>query len=305
MSSLFLTFLNPNFLFFAPILAYDILKEKYQASLVILILPLIKHYKHISSITVIQLFILLAVAYIIKNLTCKFTILQRNYFKLRDEAIELSNDLKYKNNELLEKQDYEITMATLNERNRIAGEIHDNIGHLLSSAILQIGALMTISKDSYIKENLTQIKNTLSTGMDSIRNSIHNIHEKSINLQMKLEELVQNFTFCSAFLEYHIDTDLTLKAKYSVLFIVKEAFSNTMKHSNASQLHLTLREHPSFYQLILMDNGSKINPYINSKDGMGVNNIFKRVEELNGHMNITTENGFKIFISFPKGGSKS
>jgi signal transduction histidine kinase len=41
----------------------------------------------------------------------------------------------------MEKQDYEIYLATLRERNRIAREIHDNVGHMLSRSILQIGAL--------------------------------------------------------------------------------------------------------------------------------------------------------------------
>lgn len=49
----------------------------------------------------------------------------------------------------IKNQDYEINLATLNERNRISKEIHDHIGHLLSRAILQVGALLTISKENH------------------------------------------------------------------------------------------------------------------------------------------------------------
>ena len=45
--------------------------------------------------------------------------------------------LTQKNKDLLEKQDYEIHVATLKERNRIAREIHDNVGHMLSRSLLQ------------------------------------------------------------------------------------------------------------------------------------------------------------------------
>ena len=54
--------------------------------------------------------------------------------------------MEQKNKELLEKQDYEIQVATLNERNRIAREIHDSVGHLLSRSILQLGALKAVHR---------------------------------------------------------------------------------------------------------------------------------------------------------------
>ena len=52
--------------------------------------------------------------------------------------------LSEKNKNLLIQQEQEVRIATLNERNRIAREIHDNVGHLLSSALLQIGAIQAI-----------------------------------------------------------------------------------------------------------------------------------------------------------------
>lgn len=52
---------------------------------------------------------------------------------MRDTTKEIAMQLKQQNRDLMEKQDYEINIATLNERNRIAREIHDNVGHLLSA----------------------------------------------------------------------------------------------------------------------------------------------------------------------------
>lgn len=300
----FLSVLQINFFYFIPLLLYDIFKEKYELAFFISLIPFLYQYQHISIMEMVQLLVLIAVSYIIKSHTHNLTVLEKKHIELRDETTELSEALRHKNTELLEKQDYEITMATLNERNRISGEIHDNIGHLLSSAILQIGALMTITKEALIKENLKQLKNTLSDGMNSIRNSIHDIHEKSINLEVQLENLTHNFSFCPASLEYEIDNDLPLKAKYAVMFIVKEALSNIIKHSNATKVQITLMEHPGFYQLIIIDNGSKIHSPISSSDkGMGLNNIRKRISELDGLINISIDYGYRIFISFPKGES--
>ncbi len=66
---------------------------------------------------------------------------------MRDTDTELKLVMEQRNRELLEKQDNEIYLATLRERNRIAREIHDNVGHMLSRSILQVGALATICKE--------------------------------------------------------------------------------------------------------------------------------------------------------------
>ena len=80
--------------------------------------------------------------------------------------------------------------------------------------------------------------------------------------------------------------------------MVKESLSNVMKHSNASEVSVTIVEHPAIYQLIIKDNGTK-GSYDRNK-GIGIQNIEDRVNALDGNMHISTENGFRIFISIPK-----
>ena len=58
-------------------------------------------------------------------------------------------------------QDYEIYLATLKERNRIAREIHDNVGHMLTRSILQLGALSVINKDETVGEAINDLSGTL------------------------------------------------------------------------------------------------------------------------------------------------
>lgn len=59
-----------------------------------------------------------------------------------------------------------------------------------------------------------------------------------------------------------------------------------------------MQEHPAFYQLIVEDNGTDI--HISSEKGMGLFSMRERIEKLNGIINISSEKGFKIFISVPK-----
>jgi signal transduction histidine kinase len=210
----------------------------------------------------------------------------------------MSLKLKKKNHDLMEKQDYEINLATLNERNRIAMEIHDNVGHLLSRCLLQLGAVMAVNKDYRIKEGLSSIKDTLSQAMTSIRNSVHNLHDDAIDLYSQISGLVAEFDFCPATLDYELDDDIDIKLKYCFIAIVKEALSNIIAHSNATEVRIILHEHPALYQLIIEDNGSS--GEYKPDNGIGLRNISDRVNSFNGNININTENGFRIFISIPK-----
>ena len=85
-------------------------------------------------------------------------------------------------------QDYEIYLATLKERNRIAREIHDNVGHMLTRSILQLGALSVINKDETVGEAINDLSGTLNTAMTSIRSSVHDLHDDSIALKPRSEE---------------------------------------------------------------------------------------------------------------------
>lgn len=236
--------------------------------------------------------------YYLKYRTNKQEKLKQEYIKYRDTSKEFSIELEQKNKELLEKQDYEINIATLNERNRIAMEIHDNVGHLLSSSILQIGAILATTQDNTLTKNLETVNHTLSTAMDSIRNSVHNIHNDALQLTPQIQSIVDQFTFCEISLDNTITNNPNSKITYCFISIVKEALANIMKHSNADMVSITLREHPKLYQLKIQDNGSSV--ISDFDNGIGIKNMEHRVSSLNGNLTIHPQNGFTIFISIPK-----
>jgi signal transduction histidine kinase len=253
---------------------------------------------YISINNIAVLIVLSFMGMLLKQKTTQYNFTQSSYIYQRDNLTEKSIALEHKIIELSEKQNNEISVATLNERNRIAREIHDNVGHLLSSSILQIAAVIATTKDENTKHSLKIVKSTLNDGMDSIRDSVHNLRDNSIDLFIQLKEIVDSFTFCNAILNYELSSILNVKAKYAVISIVKEALSNVIKHSNATELSVSLYEHPKLIQLIVLDNGSMSNDIYNN--GMGIESIRQRVSSLNGILNINNSNGFRIFISFNK-----
>lgn len=288
----------PELTAFLPLIAFDMVFCKYQYINLFALIPLIyfilSNSASTASITIVTLILSVLARYRLEL----FYRLHSKHIMLHDEATEISIQLKRQNQNIIEKQDTELTLATLNERNRIAREIHDNVGHLLSRAILQSGALLAVNKNERLEENLQTLNNTLTQAMNSIRMSVHDLYDESLDLNILIEEILKNFTFC----ELHYDCSLTgnpgKRLKYTFVAIIREALSNIIKHSNATHASIIFREHPAFYQLIIRDNGN-VKSYC-TDEGLGLNNITDRVLSFGGIINIKNENGFEIFISIPK-----
>lgn len=287
-----------DFIYFIPLICYDIFSKQFKWYFLIPFIPVILNFSKLTFTFQVIIVSFIGVTWLMKYRTTSLEDLKKEYSSLRDTSTEFSMALKNKNKELLEKQDYEINIATLKERNRIAREIHDTVGHLLSSSILQIGALISTSKDEIIKDNLEIIKSTLSQGMDSIRCSIHDMHDEYVDLENEIKSIVNNFNFCNISFNYDIQNNPNKKIKFCFISIIKEALSNIIKHSDATQVNITLREHPALYQLVISDNGNKKNA--ENTDGIGIKNMIDRVNSLNGIININNQNGYFIFISIPK-----
>lgn len=256
--------------------------------------------------------------------------LRQDFMKLRDDSTEKNLLLEEKNHMLVEKQNYEIYTATLKERNRIAREIHDNVGHLLSRSILITGAAKAVSSSEAVSPLLDSLDISLNQAMTSIRTSVHDLHDESVNLRESVEGLISEFQFCPVSLDYDMGLEIPREIKYCFISIVKEALSNMVRHSNATGAHIVMREHPALYQLCIEDNG-KIpgsscisqsfsenrtsdsflgNPrhlqntgwydFSTQNRGMGLSNIHDRLAPLHGTVQITTDHGFRIFITIPK-----
>ncbi len=305
-----LCFFFPSLIIYVPLVMYDIFNTKYKYALGVLPFIFIYHYNYYTALVVSFTAAFLIISNLLKYKTDRLKSLRSEYNDLRDSSAKMSQLLEEKNQSLLQNQDYEINLATLNERNRISKELHDSIGHLLSRSLLQVGALLTISKDETSQDGLSLLKESLSDGMDQIRNSIHNMYDDSIDLYIQIEHLVKNFSFCPITYDYDIKNQPSIQLKHSFIAITKECLSNIMRHSKATKISILLREHPAMYQLIIQDNGmideqtkkTLSKAYENQvfDEGMGLRNIVDRVKGFGGNINVTLDNGYKLFISIPK-----
>ena len=224
--------------------------------------------------------------------------------RVRDDDAEVNTRLRLQNNELLNARDTEIHNAQLAERNRIAREIHDNVGHMLSRALLQMGALLSIHKEEPIHSQLEGVRETLDTAMNNIRSSVHDLHDDSIDVKANIIQMAKPLEDSyKVNLDIDISDDMPRNIKYACIGITKECISNIIKHSHNKNVDISLSEHPSFYQLVIYDYGSRDDKTVTitgKNAGMGLENIRSRVESVNGSLNISTTQGFRVFVSIPK-----
>lgn len=286
----------PELIFYLPLLFDAFLFTKIQIIILLCVAPLVANYDFFDKTEYIYLAFIVLSEFQLKGWQYNLSNMKKDYTAKYKDIDSQKEKMKQQIKELTEKQDTECQIATLNERNRIAREIHDSVGHLLSSSILQIAAIMSVTKDENEKEMLKNVKETLTEGMNSVRKSVHDLNNESMNLKLRLISITEAFNFCKIQFNYNFTTDPELRVKYDIIAVVKEALVNVIKHSNATSVKIQLDESLNDYILSIKDNGNK---FVTKESGIGLQNMRERAEGLNGKFLIETDGGFGIIFKIP------
>ena len=228
--------------------------------------------------------------------------------RTRDELQERALALEARNRDLADRQDYEIELATLAERARIAREIHDNVGHQLTRASLQAEALRVVHADEpRIAADFADVKRTVDEALQLVRTSVHALNDNAVDLSVQLDCIVEG-----ARSDGGPQVELEVLAEHApanvancFATVLREALSNAMRHAHAKTITVRCMEHPSFYQLIVTDDGVDATPESSSNvaEGMGLASMRERVEALGGTFTAGPRagaGGWRVFATVPK-----
>ena len=230
----------------------------------------------------------------------RYDSISKQFTALQDSLTErtLQNEVQKRHlqNEALKN----LEAAILAERNRISGALHNSIGHTISAAIVQVNALQYITVQDEVKTNLNMLQHSLEAGLTEIRNCLHNLHNDSFDLQTGIEKLIASST-------QTLHIRLTCKTetmpytlKYDILSVIKECLSNTLKHSGASAMVISILEHPAFYSVSVQDNGTGCSDTKPCVKGIGLTVLSEIAARHNGIIHFYSQDGFKVHITFPK-----
>lgn len=288
----------PPLILYLPVMVYEIIETKYSPVYLILTIPVLLFPLKTEWMSFLFLIPVLAVSVRLKIRALR-QLDQREAQHLLNDQLKFSRSaLSNLKQTQKEQQENEVRLATLNERNRIARDIHDNVGHLLSSALLQAAAISSTACDDQGKSGLSQLKETLNEALDRIRSSVHQLNDIPIDLEAEISRLIGSVPglHCEQHVELNGIPDLTIRR--CLLAIIREALNNVIRHSDATLFSLNLKEHPVFYQLTIRDNGRVES--VENDEGMGLNSIRERVSQLGGQFHIDSGDGFSLFVTLPK-----
>lgn len=189
----------------------------------------------------------------------------------------------------------------LRERNRIARDIHDNAGHKLAGSIIQIRAARKLMDSDPLrtKNMLDEGINHLSSAMDLLRETVHNLKPvKGIGLD-EINEMIGDFKFCD--IEFSTMGDFNDEEPFLMSILarnLKESLTNVSKHSDAKKVTVRIETNPRYLRMTVKDNGSK--NVENVKEGLGLSGMRERLKNVGGTFSYGFSDGFVQASFIPK-----
>lgn len=307
----------PSFMPFAPLAFYDIARRVHRervwpalgvATIFAFVLAADFRAGMLPARALLMTAILSVAATLLSLRTAQLEHEQQRMRRTRDELQERALALEARNRDLADRQDYEVELATLAERARIAREIHDNVGHQLTRASLQTEALRVVHADEPgVAADFADVKRTVDEALQLVRTSVHALNDNAVDLSVQLERIVEGARSDGGpQIELEVMTEHA-PANVANCFaaVLREALSNTMRHACAHAVTVRCMEHPSFYQLIVTDDSAG-GVQANSRgaaEGMGLSSMRERIEALGGTFTAGPRagaGGWRVFATVPK-----
>ena len=186
------------------------------------------------------------------------------------------------------------------ERNRLAQDLHDGLGGLLSGVKLQLGAMkgnLILSEEMGKTFNNALYK--LDESISEMRRVAHNMMPEALmklGLQQALQDYCDSLSESQPFAlncEFHgLEKRMEPATEIVVYRIVQELLNNTVKHSGATTILAQVIRNDNSLSITVEDNGKGFNTDVATIDrGMGLKNIQSRVDYLKGQIDIKSAEG--------------
>ncbi|MDJ1170183.1 sensor histidine kinase [Roseofilum sp. BLCC_M154] len=188
--------------------------------------------------------------------------------------------------------------AALQERNRIAREIHDSVGHYLTAQSIQLeNAAVFLAQDPPKAQGYVQEAQRLGKeALKDVRHSVSALRAdplKGKTLEAALQELLQEVKQTTGIrIESKIKLKSALSKKFSTALyrVVQEALTNVARHSQATRVKVYVMEVSGMVCLRLQDNGRGFERDLNST-GFGLQGMQDRIQAIAGRFEIKSQSG--------------
>ncbi|WP_438709975.1 sensor histidine kinase [Aquimarina muelleri] len=255
-----------------------------------------------------------AISFIVIGLVIAFLVYKNS--KRKQHIVEQQHEIELQKTEkLLKEQELSAIDAMISgqekERQRLANDLHDNLGSTLATIKLHFQHLRN-NKDNPKIQNIEELYSKTDTLLEDAYQKVRTIaHEKNSGVMANqglllaiknLAKKVSNSNLLVEVQDYGLEQRLDNALEITIFRMIQELITNAIKHAKATEIHISLTNHDSLLNIIVEDNGkgfdAKVLP---KKEGMGLANTEKRIEHLEGTFEIdsTIGKGTNIIINIP------
>lgn len=221
------------------------------------------------------------------------------YYKLKKSE----EQLKEANDELEEYAMSIEEITKLKERNRISREIHDSVGHALSTAIIQLSAMETIaSKENSKLEDMTKnLREFINESFQDVKKAVNELKCDEYNDFegiTRIFDCIKNFEKMTG-VKVNIRSskakwNLSVKQNQNLYRITQEILSNALRHGKATIINVIVNYTDDTFIISFKDNGQGTDNI--EKTGNGLKNIETRVREINGIVEMKSKKSDGFFV---------
>jgi signal transduction histidine kinase len=237
--------------------------------------------------------------------TIVFTVITRQAVFSRRRADELRKQVETANERLREQAAQMDELATTRERNRLAREIHDGVGHYLTVVKTQLDAAAALlpSQPERAREAVTKAARLAGEALDDVRRSVGTLRTDST--RPPLSEAIQALAH-DAGVTVTVRLEGAARAvpsgvEHALFRSAQEGLTNVCKHASASVAEITLDFSANDrVKLVVVDNGRGVNGVVPG-GGFGLRGLRERVELLGGRVATSNrdEGGFELTVEVP------
>lgn len=235
-----------------------------------------------------------------------FTRLAHREREVRQRAEQLAQELNDANQKLRLYATQAEEFATTKERNRLAREIHDSLGHYLTVINVQIEAAQTILDQDRQKglAALQKAQRLAQEGLQEVRHSVKALRESPLDgrqLHEVVADLVETCRTAGLVAELKVKGEarvLSQEVQMTLYRAAQEGLTNVRKHARASRVDVALAYESQQVVLQIVDNGIGAAA---TNSGFGLVGIQERVALLGGRITVDTSpmHGFRLEVEIP------
>lgn len=194
-------------------------------------------------------------------------------------------------------------LAAVQERNRIAREIHDSLGHALTTLNVQLQTALKLWQHdpAQAKPFLEQAQQLGKVAMQEVRQSVHALRTDVVAeepLEQAITALVEEFgrsVGIEISTRIELQTALPAQMAKTIYRVVQESLTNIYKHAEATSVRLDLQQVANQIHLSITDNGCGFQPQTKT-GGFGLHSMQERITALHGSFRVETEPGIGCCI---------